>query len=138
MAKTPFTQAYLSINGTDLSNQVETVLLTVTADDIDVTAMQDGAHRHIAGLQDNKLAVTYWNDYSTATSVGKLHDAMLAAGTAVPFRYAKGPTPFGTANPIYSGSVLLITYPVGGKVGDGFQTAIQYVVDGSVSFGGTV
>lgn len=135
MAKYVFTNAYLLINNVDLSSNVESVTLENTAADVDVTAMGDGGKRHLAGLQDNKLNVTFWQDFA-ATKVDATLSGIFSAGTAVAFKIGSNGSSFSSTNPNYSGSVVLLSYqPVTGKVGDGGQTQVQFVVDGTVTRG---
>jgi hypothetical protein len=129
----PFTNAGLSINGTNLSARVESVSLTLAKDDIDVTAMGDGGHTHVGGLENDKLSVNFWQDMG-ASSVDAILYPVLTGGTAVTFKLVASGSVASATNPMYSGSVVLTDYaPIAGKVGDGLQAPVNFVVSGTVT-----
>lgn len=135
MARRVITNATVQINAVDLSNHVESVTLTWAKVDVDVTAMGDGGRQHLAGLEDNKFTVSFWQDHA-ASSVGPTLDAIFQAGTAVAFKIADNSSPFSVTNPTYSGSCLAIDQtPVAGKVGDGQLNATNFVVNGTITQG---
>ena len=135
MARRAITNAYLLLNSVDLSNHVESITLTWAKVDIDVTAMGDGGHQHLTGLEDNKFTVTFWQDHA-ASSVGPTLDAIFQGGSAVAFKIADAGTVFSATNPTYSGSCVAIDYtPVAGKVGDGQQSQVNLVVNGTITQG---
>jgi hypothetical protein len=137
MARQVLINAYLLLNGVDLSNHVESVTVTWAKTDVDVTAMGDMGKQHLAGLEDNKFTVTFWQDFAT-TSVAATLDAMMLAGTAVAFKMGASGTAFSATNPSYSGSCLAIDYqPIAGAVGAGMQTQTNFVVNGLVTRGTT-
>lgn len=132
----PFTNAALKINGVVMSNRVESVTLTLAKDDIDLTAMGDGGHTHQGGLENDKLTVNFWQDFA-ASNVDATLLPVLQNGTAVSFSLApNGTVGSSTANPVYSGSIVLNDYaPIGGKVGDGLQAPVNFVISGTVAEG---
>ena len=133
----PLTNAALKINAVDLSNRVESVTLDLSKDDIDVTAMGDGGHTHVGGLENSKLTVNFWQDVA-ASSVDATLLPVFQAGTAVAFKLTAGGTTVSSSNPVYSGSVVLVDYqPIAGKVGDGLQASVSFVVSGTVTEGTT-
>ena len=129
----PLTNAALKINAVDLSNRVESVTLDLSKDDIDVTAMGDGGHTHVGGLENDKLSVNFWQDFA-ASQVDLTLLPILQAGTPVAFKLTANGTTVSASNPVYSGSVVLTDYaPIGGKVGDALMAPVQFVVSGSVT-----
>jgi hypothetical protein len=131
----PFTNAALKINLVDLSNRVESVSLELAKDDVDVTAMGDGGHTHMGGLENDKLTVNFWQDFA-ASEVDTTLLPVFQNGTAVAFKLTANGTSVSSTNPVYSGSVLLTDYaPIAGKVGDGLQSAVSFVVSGTVTEG---
>jgi hypothetical protein len=137
MARRVITNAYLLLNGVDLSNHIESITLTWAKTDVDVTAMGDGGKQHLAGLEDNKFTVNFWQDHAAA-SVGPTLDAMMGGGTAVAFKMSDGGTVISATNPSYSGSCVAIDYtPIAGKVGDGQAAQVDFVVNGVITPGTT-
>ncbi len=135
MAKQIIKNAYLLLNNVNLSDHIESITLDWSVTDVQVTAMGDGGVQHLAGLQDNKLTLTFWQDHASA-SVGPTLDALLAAGTAVAFKVADSGSSFSATNPTYSGSAIAISYqPISGKVGDGQQSSVNLVCNGTITAG---
>ncbi len=135
MSKQVLRSAYLLLNSVNLSDHVQQLTVTWAKTDVDITAMGDGGKNHLAGLEDNKFTVTFWQDHAAA-SVGPTLDAIFAGGTAVAFKIADGGTAFSLTNPTYSGSCIAITQtPVAGAVGDGQQNAVEFSVCGTITQG---
>lgn len=135
MGKQVIRNAYLLLNSVNLSDHVQQLTVTWAKTDVDITAMGDGGKMHLAGLEDNKIAVTFWQDHAGA-SVGPTLDAIFAGGTAVAFKIADSGTAFSATNPTYSGSAIAIDYtPVAGAVGAGQQAVVNLSVNGVITPG---
>lgn len=135
MGKQVFTNATLVLAGTDLSDHVAEVTLDMSIADVPVTAMGAGGVQRLAGLEDSKLDVTFWQDFA-ASSVDKTLIAIRNGGTAVPFTLSASGTAYSDTNPKYAGSVIMTDYPpIGGKVGDGLQAKASFVVSGTITRG---
>ena len=52
----------LKINAIDLSDHVTSVTLNQVADELEVTAMGDTAHKFVKGLESGTLTVSFLND----------------------------------------------------------------------------
>jgi len=52
----------LKINAIDLSDHVTSVTLNQTADELEVTAMGDAAHKFVKGLESATLTMSFLND----------------------------------------------------------------------------
>ena len=61
MAKYVLKDAFLEIDGDDVSNRVRGLSVTMTADDVDSSTMGDGVHQHIGGLRSDNYEVTFAN-----------------------------------------------------------------------------
>lgn len=130
-----FTNGYVAINGVVLSDHVESLQLEVDVNAVEVTAMGDGGKNYLAGLQDSKLTITFWQDFS-ASEVDPTLWGCITGGTAVSFKVGANGTAFSATNPSYSGSAICTKYPpFSGKVGDGLQTAVEFTVCGTVTSG---
>ena len=72
MAKQILRDAYLSVNGVDLSDHVDTVALSEKWPSVDVTGMGSLFMERLLGIGDASAAVTFFNDYSS----GEVHDTL--------------------------------------------------------------
>lgn len=136
MGKLVLTNAAVTVAGVDLSDHVSDVELDLTAADVDVTAMGAGGKQRLAGLQDNKVTITFWQDFA-ASSVDATLYAAFAAGSLVAFSVAAAGTAYAIpGNPKFSGTAIITDYPpIGGGVGDGLKVKATLSVSGTVTRG---
>lgn len=102
----------LKVGGSDLSNHVRSIEVSMNVDDIEVTAMGATSHQHAAGLRDDKITVEFYQDYvnQAAGNVDQLLSALLGSSTgSTIIAYAKGVTASATA-PSYTMVGTVFTY----------------------------
>jgi len=118
MAIHVLTDATLSFNSVDLSDHVVSITVNMSAEDVDITAMGATSRAHAPGLRDDRVTVTFLQDYASAkvdatlsTYVG---DATGAALVIKPTSSAVSST-----NPSYTMTAILLDYPpISGTVGE--------------------
>lgn len=133
MAKTILFDAFVSINGVDLSDHVKSVELDYTADTPDSTTMKSTPTRErISGLRDWSIALDFTNDYAAA-SVDATLFPLMGQTFAVILRPAKASAVSAT-NPNYSGTGILSSYkPLAGAVGDVLMAPVSILGAGVLS-----
>lgn len=116
MAEQVYDNAFLSLNGVDLSDHVRQVTLTYQAELQDKTAMGDSTRERIGGLKDWSLQVEFNQDFA-ASEVDATMFALVGTVFAVILRPDAGVV--GTSNPQFTGNGICEEYtPIGGNVGD--------------------
>jgi hypothetical protein len=131
MAKFVFTDAYLTINGVDLSDHVAEVTLNHSAEMKDVTAMGDSTHVRLGGLKDWSLDVSFRQDFAAA-SVDATLFPLVGTTFAIELRPTSGAV--SSTNPKYTGTGILESYsPLGGSVGDEAGAAVTIQAAGDLS-----
>jgi len=101
----------------DFSDHVMSFSLTQQADQLEVTAMGDTAHKFVTGLSADTITVTLLND----TAAGSILATLQAAyGTTVAFKAIQDSTAAVSAtNVLYSGTILVDNFtPINGAVAD--------------------
>ena len=101
----------------DFSDHVMSFTLTQQADQLEVTAMGDTAHKFVTGLSADTITVTLLND----TAAGSILATLQAAyGTTVAFKAIQDSTAAVSAsNVLYSGTILVDNFtPINGAVAD--------------------
>ena len=128
MAVIVLTNAYISVNGTDLSDHSNTVTLNYEKDSVEITAFGDTAHKFTGGLQNNSLEVTFHQDFATSptNSVEAVLYPLVGTTTTVVVKPNGSVT--STTNPAYT---LTSTYlashtPVAGGVGELATTSVTF------------
>src|SRR5690606_4514411 len=66
MAQFVLTDAYFSLNGTDLSDHVKSITINATRAELDDTAMGATSLSRVKGLKDFSISVEFLQDYAAA------------------------------------------------------------------------
>ena len=101
----------------DFTDHVTNFSLTQQADQLEVTAMGDTAHKFVTGLSADTITVTLLND----TAAGSILATLQAAyGTTVAFKAIQDYTAAVSAsNVLYTGTILIDNLtPINGAVAD--------------------
>ena len=101
----------------DFSDHVMNFTLTQQADQLEVTAMGDTAHKFVTGLSADTITVTLLND----TAAGSILATLQAAyGTTVAFKACQDTTAaISATNVLYTGTILVDNFtPINGAVAD--------------------
>jgi predicted secreted protein len=111
-----FTNAYVTVNGTDLSDHIGSVTIDQSADEIETTAFGTAGWRtRVAGLKDGSVQLDWHQDF--ASSVDTLLSA--AWGSVGTVTIIPNGTVVSATNPKWTCPVVLSSYsPVAGSVGD--------------------
>jgi hypothetical protein len=124
--------AFVSIAGTDVSDNIKSVKLDYSADEVEDTNMGDDSHLFIGGLKNWSLELECTQDFA----VGVLDSILFPlVGTACALIVRPiAATAVGTSNPNYTGSGLLSSYsPIGGAVGEKAMAPVKFVAAGNLS-----
>ncbi len=122
----------VKINNVDLSDHATSVTLNYAADELEVTAMGDTAHKFVKGLESGTLTVSFLNDTATSQVLQTLNSAF---GTTVATKLIqeKGTTVSAT-NPVYEFDILVNNLtPINGGVGDMATQDITFTLNSKVT-----
>ena len=122
----------VKINSVDLSDHTTSITLNYAADELEVTAMGDTAHKFVKGLESGTLTVSLLNDTATSQVLQTLNSAF---GTTVACKLIqeKG-TAVSAANPVYEFDVLVNNLtPINGAVGDMGTQDITFTLNSKVT-----
>tara|TARA_R110002126_G_scaffold228118_2_gene372613 strand:+ start:62 stop:481 length:420 start_codon:yes stop_codon:yes gene_type:complete len=122
----------LKINAIDLSDHVTSVTLNYAADELEVTAMGDTAHKFVKGLESGTLTVSLLNDTATSNVLQTLNAAF---GTTVAVKMVQAKVPAVSAtNPLYTFDILVNNLtPIAGATGDIGVQDITFTLNSSVT-----
>ena len=121
------TNASVAIGAVDLSDQVQSVTLTVGFDQLETTAMGDTGRKYTKGLQSVDVTLTMFNSYGSSEVEATLFD--VCGDDAVTLMiWPNGPTESAT-NPEYtiSGAYLSTFTPIVGTVGELSMVNVTFV-----------
>ena len=116
MAKMVFTNAVVTVNGTDFSDHIGAVTIDQSADEIETTSFgTTGWRSRVAGLKDGSVQLDWHQDFATSVDA-TLSAAWGSVGTVV---IIPNGTAVSASNPRWTCPVVLSSYsPVAGSVGD--------------------
>ncbi len=131
MASYANTNAYITVNGVDLTPFVRSSSLKVAGEELDDTAMGDDWRSRLGGLKDWSISIEFNQDFA-ASGVDQTLWALLNTVTAVIYNPAGSTT--STTNPRYSGNVLVSDYsPMDGSVGDLATVSVSWNASGALA-----
>ena len=122
----------------DISAYVTNAVINQVADEVEVTAMGDTAHKFVAGLQSNTLTLDFINDWASSQVMQTLNDCF-GATISVSMITVKG-TAVSAANPTYQFSVLVNNLtPIGqGGVAEVATSSLSFTVNSAVTVSSSV
>lgn len=124
--------AFVSINGVDLSAFVKQVRLDYNAAALDDTVMGDATKSSVGGLKEWSGQVDFLDDYGASAPDVSLFSIVGTVVTVI-IRPDKSDG-VGATNPNYTGSALLTSFmPVSGSVGELATTTLSFVSAGTLS-----
>jgi hypothetical protein len=120
----------------DFSDHVTNFSLTQQADQLEVTAMGDTAHKFVTGLSADTITVTLLND----TAAGSILATLQAAyGTTVAFKAIQDSTAAVSAtNVLYTGTFLVDNLtPINGAVADEAMMDLTFTCNSKTAIAST-
>ena len=122
MASQVWKNAYLNVNGVDLSANVGSLALAYEAESLDETAMGATSRKMKGGLKKHTVDVTFFQNFSCvdATLFG-----LVGCQTSIEMRACNACSSAG--NPIWEATYMLQNYPpMGGAVGALLQSQVRF------------
>lgn len=124
MPKKVLDDAFVSINGVDLSDHVKSVTLNYSAEMLDDTAMGDDTKSSLGGLKNWSAEVEFHQDYAAASVDATLFP--LVGATFVFIARADKSDGVSATNPNYTATGVLASYtPLGGSHGELMATSVS-------------
>jgi hypothetical protein len=120
VAKQILRDAFIQVNGVDLSDHCSSVAVEVSAEEVDLTAFTTAGYREFGqGFKDANITATFFQDYAAASVHQTLQPLFDSGGTfAVHIKSTQAVTS-GTNPRISLGTAKLYGYnPIAGAVGE--------------------
>ena len=133
MAHLVLKDADVVVNSVNLSDHVASVEISMSAADIDVTAMTATGIRRLPGLRDESFAVTFLADFA-ASEVDATLAPLYTGGTSFTVVVKATSAAVSATNPTYTGTCYLLEFsPIAGDVGSRAEVAVTFAVDGVIT-----
>lgn len=121
----------ITINGTNLSDHINSVELGLEVDELEITAFGETWRNRIAGLKTGSVQIDFMQDYAAASVEATLYP-LLGTIATVTLNPTSGTA--GTTNPTYTVPALVSQYtPMAGAVGDVATFSVTWPTAGTVT-----
>jgi hypothetical protein len=121
----------LTINSVDLSDHVTAVTINRSFDELEVTAMGDGGHKFVKGLEASSITIDLLNDTASAETLQTLQ-AVWGTNTTVTVKQTSAAT--SATNPLYTMTCLINnTTDINGSVADLSTQSLTFNVSGTIA-----
>ena len=121
----------LTINSVDLSDHVTAVTINRSFDELEVTAMGDGGHKFVKGLEASSITIDLLNDTASAETLQTLQ-AVWGTNTTVTVKQTSAVV--SATNPLYTMTCLINnTTDVNGSVADLSVQSLTFNVSGTIA-----
>lgn len=132
MATFANTNAYLTINGTDLSDHVRSAQITADGEALSSETMGDSWKENTMGLKSWTLDVEFLDDFASS-SVDSTVWSAFNTGTAVAVVYKPVNASVSATNPSFSGNILPNKFTLGGALGQMAAKSLSYPGTGALA-----
>ena len=130
--RTVLTNVHVKIAGVDFSDYIASIEFSDEAEEIETTAFGQTGRTRVGGLRDQSVSLDFHQNFDPSEVDATI--GALVGGTAAIEFLPKG-SAVGTANPKYSGSVLVTEWGFGGGVGELATISVTWPVDGVLARG---
>ena len=121
----------LTVNAVDLSTLVSNVTINRAFDELEVTALGDGGHKYVKGLESSSISIDFYNDSASAKTLQTLQTNW---GNNVAVTFKQTDAAVSATNPLYTMTCLINnTTPVNGAVGDLSTQSVTWNVSGTIA-----
>jgi len=135
MARIVLTDAYVSINSTDLSDHIASVEIAQSFDSVETTAFGDSGRTRTGGLEDSSITLSFHQDFAAA-SVDATIAPLVGGTTTFEVRAVGTATAVSATNPKWTGTVLVTEWnPLSGAAGELSTADVTWPVSGQVTRG---
>jgi hypothetical protein len=121
----------LTVNSVDLSDHVTAVTINRSFDELEVTAMGDGGHKFVKGLEASSITIDFLNDTATSETLQTLQ-AVWGTNTTVTVKQTSAVV--SATNPLYTMTCLINnTTDINGSVADIAMQSLTFNVSGTIA-----
>ena len=131
MAKFVATDYSITLNGTALSDALQSVNLTIQSDEVETTTFGGGWKTMVGGLRSGSLQLNFFQDFGAGSVDQTLWPLINTVGTVV---IKPTSSTVSSTNPSYTVPVLISQYqPFASTVGDAATLSVTFPTSGTVT-----
>jgi predicted secreted protein len=123
----------ITVNGTNLSNVLQSVSLDLSSDELETTAFGGGWRTRVAGLKSGSVTLNFFQDFGAAAVDATIHP-LYNGGSYATVVITPTSTAVSATNPAYTAVCLVSQYqPFASSVGDIATLSVTWQTSGTVS-----
>ncbi len=133
MAVYAATDHKITVNGTNLSNVLQSVSLDLSSDELETTAFGGGWRTRVAGLKSGSVTLNFFQDFAAGAVDATLYP-LYSGGSYATVVITPTSTAVSATNPAYTAVCLVSQYqPFASSVGDIATLSVTWQTSGTVS-----
>lgn len=133
MAVYAATDHKITVNGTNLSNVLQSVSLDLSSDELETTAFGGGWRTRVAGLKSGSVTLNFFQDFAAGAVDATLYP-LYNGGSYATVVITPTSTAVSATNPAYTAVCLVSQYqPFASSVGDIATMSVTWQTNGTVS-----
>lgn len=137
MAVYAATDHKITVNGTNLSNVLQSATLDISSDELETTAFGGGWRTRVSGLKSGSVTLNFFQDFG-ASAVDTTLWGLFNGGSYATVVITPTSTAISATNPAYTAVCLVSQYqPFAASVGDIATLSVTWPTSGTVSRGTT-
>lgn len=135
MARIVLTDAFVTINGVNLSDHIAQITISESLDVIETSAFSSTAAKtRIGGLKDNSVTLEFHQDFAAANVEATINGSPSLVGTTTQIVVRPTSAVIGAANPSYTFSALCSEWtPLNGAVGELATASVTWPISGAIA-----
>jgi len=123
----------ITVNGTNLSNVLQSVSLDLSSDELETTAFGGGWRTRVAGLKSGSVTLNFFQDFAAGAVDATLYP-LYNSGSYATVVITPTSTATSATNPAYTAVCLVSQYqPFASSVGDIATMSVTWMTNGTVS-----
>ena len=135
MARIVLTDAFVTVNGVNLSDHIASVTISESVDVVETSAFSSTAAKtRIGGLKDNSVTLEFHQDFAAANVEATINGSPSLVGTTTAIVVRPTSAAVGAANPQYTFSALISEWtPLNGSIGELSTISATFPISGAIT-----
>jgi hypothetical protein len=135
MARIVLTDAFVTINGVNLSDHIASITISESTDVVETSAFSSTAAKtRIGGLKDNSVTLEFHQDFAAANVEATINGSPSLIGTTTAIVVRPTSASVGATNPSYTFSALCSEWtPLNGAIGELATASVTWPISGAIT-----
>jgi hypothetical protein len=134
MARIVLTDAFVTINGVNLSDHIASITISESTDTVETSAFSNSAKTRVSGLEDNSVTLEFHQDFAASNVEATINGSPSLVGTVTTIVARPTSASAGATNPQYTFSALCSEWtPLNGAIGELSTASVTWPISGVIT-----